>query len=105
MKFKKFAAALGIICLLLGALCLPALGASAQERGPDYALAANWLHLPQATEHPVDVFWVYPTVYNGQAMVAKVDDPEMKKDALYTIRSQASVFADLANLYAPSTVR
>lgn len=105
MKFKRFAAVLGILCLLLGALCLPGPGAPAwamvQAQGPDYSQAANWLCLAQTTDHPVDVFWVYPTVYNGQDLVAKIDDPEMKKGALYTIRSQAGVFAGQANLYAP----
>lgn len=105
MKLKKFAAALGMILFLLGMACLPGAQAPAwamvQEQGPDYAQAANWLSLPKTIDQKVDVFWVYPTVYEGKEMVAKVNDAQMIEGARYTVRSQASVFQGQANLFAP----
>jgi len=29
----------------------------------------------------VDVFWVYPTVYNGKAINAALDNPQMRQGA------------------------
>ncbi|MCB2192400.1 MAG: DUF3089 domain-containing protein [Deltaproteobacteria bacterium] len=105
MKLKKFAAALGVFLFLLGTVSLPGAQAPAlalvQEQGSDYSQAANWLDLPKSITQKVDVFWVYPTVYNGKAMVAKIRDPQMIEGAKYTVRSQASVFQGQANLFAP----
>jgi hypothetical protein len=32
---------------------------------PDYSKPDTWLTLPASTYKPVDVLWVYPTVYTG----------------------------------------
>ncbi|MCF8049161.1 MAG: DUF3089 domain-containing protein, partial [Desulfarculaceae bacterium] len=105
MKLRKFAAAMGMVLFLLGAVCLPGAQApvlaAAQEQGPDYSQAANWLSLPQSIDHKVDVFWVYPTVYDGKSLLAEVNDAQMLQGAKYTVRSQASVFKGQANLFAP----
>ena len=47
------------------------------------------------------MFWVYPTAYNGKAVVAAVDDAQMRQGAAFSLLSQASVFADSANIFAP----
>ncbi|MBU1156568.1 MAG: DUF3089 domain-containing protein [Proteobacteria bacterium] len=105
MKLRKFAAALGMILFLLGAVCLPGAEAPAwamvQDQSPDYSQAQNWLYLPKTTDQKVDVFWVYPTVYDGKATVAEVNDPQMRAGAEGTLAAQASVFAGQANLFAP----
>ncbi|MBU1276964.1 MAG: DUF3089 domain-containing protein [Proteobacteria bacterium] len=105
MPLKKIIAALGLALFLAAAFCLPGgigLGtALAQEQGPDYSQVANWLYLPKTSDQKVDVFWVYPTVYNGKAMVAEVNDPQMRAGAENTLVAQAGVFKGQANIYAP----
>lgn len=105
MKLRKFAAALAMALFFFGAVCLPGAHTPAlvlaQEQGPDYSQAQNWLHLPKTIDKKVDVFWVYPTVYQGAATVAAVSDPQMRAGAEGTLAAQASVFAGQANLFAP----
>ncbi len=67
----------------------------------DYAQKSNWLALPEdANTHDVDVFFVYPTVYQGDGL-QDITDPEQVEASQVPIRTQASVFADSANIYAP----
>lgn len=90
--------ALSALCLLTGQA---AVQARAAAPGPDYSQSRNWLALPQAPAKPVDVFWVYPTVYQGKPILADLSDPQMREAAAQTLQIQASVFADAANIFAP----
>ncbi|XPV77650.1 MAG: DUF3089 domain-containing protein [Desulfovibrio sp.] len=73
-------------------------------RPPDYNRIDDWLILPNnPSEHPVDVFWVYPTILsNATQWLMDVDDLELRQAAIRTATTQASVFEGLANLYAPA---
>lgn len=68
---------------------------------PDYSSDESWIALPKTVDRPVDVFWIYPTVYHGDPVLAPVDDPQMEKDARRTLEMQAGVFSGSANLFAP----
>ena len=87
------------IFLLMGQLLL--LPALAEDSSPDYSQKQNWLELAGDPNKKVDVFWVYPTVYQGKSLVAAIDDLQMRQAAMRTITTQASVFADTANIFAP----
>ncbi|MBI9080096.1 MAG: DUF3089 domain-containing protein [Pseudodesulfovibrio sp.] len=73
-------------------------------RSPDYDQTTDWLVLPENPDkHPVDVFWVYPTVLaNDTQWLMDIDDPELRQAALHTVTTQASVFEGQANIYAPA---
>ena len=67
----------------------------------DYSQENNWLTLPENPDaHDVDVFFVYPTIDQGTGL-QDINDPEQIKASQVPIRTQASVFADSANIYAP----
>jgi len=95
----KLAAAVGTALSLLAAACSPT--ALTGDAAPDYALAQDWVSLPKAPRKAVDVFWVYPTVYDGKPVVAAIDSAQMRQGAEYTLLVQASVFGDDANIFAP----
>ena len=98
MRSKVFAAATGAAAFWLATIYCPAL---AETRAPDYARTQNWASLPKTPNKKVDVFWVYSTAYNGKAVVAAIDDAQMRQGAAFSLLSQASVFADSANIFAP----
>ncbi len=88
------------------ALTLSVAGCS-QTSGPDeadqvdYAKESSWLALPEDSDaHAVDVFFVYPTIYQGDG-VQDITDPEQVEACMVPIRTQASVFKESANIYAP----
>jgi hypothetical protein len=67
----------------------------------DYSDSSNWLAIPENVDaHGTDVFFVYPTIYQGDG-VQDITDPEQIEEAKVTLRTQASVFEDSANIYAP----
>ncbi len=69
---------------------------------PDYREAESWLARADAPDKPVDVFYVYPTVYNGTTPAnMDVRDPALRAAAAHLLDTQASVFTPSANLYAP----
>lgn len=67
----------------------------------DYGQESNWLTLPDnADEYAVDVFYAYPTVYQGDGL-ADIADEGFIAAAGVPLRTQASVFEGAANIYAP----
>ena len=69
---------------------------------PNYAEADAWAAEPAETDKPVDVFFVYPTVYTGtDPMNMDVQDEANRNAAQTCLLKQASVFDGQANLYAP----
>lgn len=96
---RKLAAAVGALLALLVAACssvpLPPGGK------PDYALARDWVSRPASPSKAVDVFWAYPTVYDGKPVLAPIHSAQMRQGAEMSLHEQASVFADNANIFAP----
>ncbi len=71
----------------------------------DYSNTDNWLALPENPDKPVDAIYIYPTVYGtiGEVTddIADIDDTSMRILALYSSVSQAGVFEESCNVYAP----
>lgn len=71
----------------------------------DYSDSDNWMFLPEDTSKPVDTIYLYPSAYGitGEAEedIADIDDVNMRLMAIYYASSQASVFEESTNLYAP----
>jgi hypothetical protein len=67
----------------------------------DYGEESNWLALPEDPDaYDVDVFYVYPTIYQGMGL-QDITDPDQVEASLVPVRTQASVFAESANIYVP----
>ena len=71
----------------------------------DYAKSEHWLSLPASTEKPVDVFYLYPTVFQkadkNEPNICAIDNPSMLKNSKVAFAFQASAFETVGNLYAP----
>ena len=90
-----------ILCL---SGCIPvSLSEKTKKNIPNYAQAENWAFLPVGqTEKPVDVFYVYPTIFGGNGPEKMdISDPDLRHKADVQILINAGVFSDTANLFAP----
>ena len=99
---RKTIKVLVMICVgaLLMAGCAPADNTSETSQ-VDYSKEASWLAFPEdSNAHEVDVFFLYPTIYQGDG-IQDITDPEQIAASEVPIRTQASVFGDSANIYAP----
>ena len=71
----------------------------------DYSMVEHWLGLPSTTEKPVDVFYLYPTVWKPDSITnplyCKIDDASMLKGSAIKYGNQATAFETVGNLYAP----
>lgn len=56
---------------------------------------------PEAEDHVVDCFYVYPTVYFGRGWCAHVDDPDFRRRTEVVLAVQASAFGETCRVYAP----
>lgn len=78
-------------------------GEGAQATGPDYAKASSWAALPQSTGKPVDVFFVYPTIYfSGEYWNAPVTNAAVRERLTGIIRPlYVAPFEKSANVFIP----
>lgn len=111
---KKFGIAVPMVVILslvaMAAGCggnsssTPSVPATDSEGVPNYANASNWLALPSADSvgKEVDVFFLYPTIYqqssSSDPMVCAVDNPQMLAGAAAAFSRTATVFAPMANI-------
>ena len=80
------------LCAITAMLAIPAISQS----------TVNWLLLPSAPEHDVDVFYVPPTaVANPDAPLMDWSDLATRAKTLGIAKAQSGVFASFANVYAP----
>ena len=70
----------------------------------DYSKATSWFQIPAITKE-VDTFFIYPTEYlglnEGDANYATLDNEEMLQGLPGIYITQASVFADVSNIFMP----
>ena len=67
----------------------------------DYSLESSWAHTDSLSK-PVDVFFVYPTIYADQAPLnMDITSPQLQKRVQNVLSSQAGVFVKSCNLFAP----
>jgi hypothetical protein len=95
----------GALLLSLAGVAGPAAPAGAASGVTDYAQRGSWLARPSSPNKPVDVFYVYPTVYSksgpSASNYAAIDDAGMRSKASVAFAAQASAFKPIANIYAP----
>lgn len=77
---------------------------SGQDGVSDYSLSVHWLNIP-ATSKPVDIFYLYPTVWTPDIvknpLYSDIDDASMLAGSANAFNMQASAFETAGNIYAP----
>jgi len=70
---------------------------------PDYSQKESWASRPDSTPHPVDVFYVFPTIYSDQAPLNMdiINRPDLQAKARGLMVAQGGVYSQSANLFAP----
>jgi hypothetical protein len=69
---------------------------------PNYVDDHSWLAKPIGISKPVDVFYVYPTIYVAKTPPnMDVSDPQLRKNAEGLLIAQAGIYSPYANLFAP----
>ena len=75
------------------------------EPATNYANPEYWLSLPVSPDKPVDVFYLYPTVFQkvnkNEPNICNIDNPVMVKYSQLALAFQASAFDPVGNIYAP----
>ena len=71
----------------------------------DYSDKNNWAYLPENTDHAVDTFFIYPTLYINPEpdapAIVPVEDPMFRDDVKDFYLDIPVIFEDLTNLYEP----
>ena len=71
----------------------------------DYSQIDNWLALPKDRDKNIDVIYFYPTTFGKETPcapnVSDIDDLNMRKGAKHCLATQASVFEESCNIFAP----
>ncbi len=71
----------------------------------DYSVSNHWLALPASIDKEVDVFYVYPTVWqktdDTEPTICAIDNPSMLIGSQAAYSVQATAFEPIANIYAP----
>lgn len=69
---------------------------------PDYAADFSWIAKPVRIDRPVDVFYVYPTIYSGDSpRNMDIADPDLRAFAHGLTIAQGGVYSDTGNFFAP----
>jgi hypothetical protein len=104
MKYRNF-----LFVLLAVLLSVIALAGCESQTGTvqatDYSVSAHWLAVPSNIDKPVDVFYLYPTVWKkaspSDPNICEIDNPTMLKGAQLAYSVQATAFDTVGNVYAP----
>ena len=71
----------------------------------DYSDKNNWAYLPENTDHAVDTFFIYPTLYINPEpdapAIVPVEDPMFRDDVKDFYLDIPVIFEDMTNLYEP----
>jgi hypothetical protein len=71
-------------------------------QAPDYQKASSWVFQTPTPDKPVDVFYVYPTIYGGDSPAnMDISNADLRGIVEHRIDIQASVYSDCANIFAP----
>jgi hypothetical protein len=70
---------------------------------PDYSQHDSWVSCPDLVHHPVDVFYVFPTIYSEESPLNMdiMNRLDLRKKAQGLMVAQAGVYSESANLFAP----
>jgi hypothetical protein len=91
-----------LACCLAARITVASYAGKVRAAPVDYSPAENWLSLDGKNgEHPVDVFFLYPTCYFvDKSDFCPVDDADMREEAQKLRDAHIGVF-DQTNFYAP----
>lgn len=69
----------------------------------DYSSKSSWANIPETIDHPVDVFYVFPTIYSEEKPLNMdiMNRPDLQSKAKGLMIAQAGVYSSSANLFAP----
>ncbi len=71
----------------------------------DYSKSGHWLSRPADPAKPVDIFYLYPTVWTPDSVTnplyCEIDDASMLSGSAYAFSNQALAFETAGNIYAP----
>ena len=100
MNVKKIG---GLVLVLF--LCLTFTVYAGEIATVDYSVPEHWLAVPASTDKAVDVFYLYPTVFQkvdkDEPNICNIDNPIMLKNSKLALAFQASAFETTGNVYAP----
>jgi len=98
---------LRLIVALLALFCLSAIAYAENSNDyvppcPDYAQDVSWAAKSATVDKPVDVFYVYPTIYPEKAPKnMDTSRKDLRRRVEHLLVAQAGVYSDSANLFAP----
>lgn len=101
-KTKRLCIILVAVVFLVCAGCsiLPA-----KPQAVSYSDPAHWVAVPEQTEKPVDVFYLYPTVWtkknDDDPNICEIDNKIMLAGGKAAYKMQATAFEATGNVYAP----
>lgn len=94
-----------ILCIALTVVIVFAAVGCSTLQPVDYSEAVHWVALPEQTSKPVDVFYLYPTVWAKQKEdepnVCEIDNKMMLAGGKSAYEIQATAFEITGNVYAP----
>jgi hypothetical protein len=68
----------------------------------DYNDASNWIFKPEYIDKPVDVFYLYPTVFSSRTTrMMDITDPLLRNKAEHVTNKQIGVFNKSCNVFVP----
>ena len=71
-------------------------------QAPDYQNASSWVIQAPAPDKPIDVFYVYPTVYSEDSPAnMDISNADLRGVAQHHTDTQSSVYSESANIFAP----
>jgi hypothetical protein len=72
------------------------------SQAPDYQKASSWVIQTPTPDNPIDVFYVYPTIYADDSPAnMDINNAVLRRAAENLIDTQASVYSESANVFAP----
>lgn len=104
MKYRKFLQVL-LAVLLVGLAMVGCGSQTGTVKATDYSVPGHWLAVPLNIDKPVDVFYIYPTVWKkvspSDPNICEIDNPSMLQGSKYAYSFQATAFETVGNVYAP----
>lgn len=90
------------ITLCVMGVFLMAVAAFAYLDSPNYGEDFAWLSKPEKIDKPVDVFYVYPTIYLDKVPEnMDISREDLRDNARGLLIAQAGIYSSYANLFAP----
>jgi len=73
-----------------------------KDKFPDYSNASCWISIPDSIDKPVDVFYIYPTIFGGTGeMNMNITNDQLRKKAQVVAYEQGGVYMAASNFFAP----